>query len=79
LEPLPKIEYTLAVATHTATTTPTQTPTPTPSSTLAGPDQVIVDLVQSGYFLRTVLIILILSAWGILATGLFIYLNHRMK
>lgn len=79
LEPLPTIEYTLAVASPSATSTPTQSTTPTPSPTPAGPDQAIIEMVQSGYFLRTVLIILILATWGILATGLFIYLNHRIK
>lgn len=79
LEPLPTIEYTLVAATPSATITPTQSSTPTPSPTPAGPDQAIIELVQSGYFLRTVLIILILATWGILATGLFIYLNNRIK
>ncbi len=79
LEPLPTIEYTLAMASPTATTTPTISPTLTPSPALAGSDQAIIELMQSGYFLRTILIILILAIWGILATGLFIYLNNRAK
>ena len=79
LEPLPTIEYTLAMTSPSATPTLSPSPTPTPSLTPAGPDQAIIELVQSGYFLRTVLIILILAIWGILATGLFIFFNNRIK
>ena len=73
----PTIMYTLAVNTSTPTILPTPSPTQVPSVTPALPDQIIIELVESGNFIRTIVIILLIAVWGVFATGLFIYLNNR--
>ena len=77
IETLPTLLYTLEVHTDTPTVSPTSSPTHIPSSTPSTPDQVIINLVQSGYFLQALLILFIIAVWGILATGLYIYLRRR--
>ncbi|MCJ7700781.1 MAG: hypothetical protein MUO62_04290 [Anaerolineales bacterium] len=78
LEPLLTVVYTLAVQdSPTPSITPSPTYTLVPSLTSMGPDQRIIDMIESGNFLRPVLILLVVAVWGISAIGLYIYLTRR--
>ena len=78
LEPLLTVVYTLAVQdSPTPSITPSPTYTLVPSLTSMGPDQLIIDMVASGNFLRPVLILLVVAVWGVAAIGLYIYLTRR--
>jgi hypothetical protein len=77
---LPTVEYTLAPP---PTTSPTVSPSPTirtvPSITPSGPAQVLRNLATAGNLLRLGLVLFVIALWGIIATGLFIFLARRRK
>ncbi len=77
---MPTVEYTLPPP---DTSTPTITPSPTirtvPSITPGGPIQTLRNLVTAGDFLRLGLVLFVIAIWGILATGLYLFIVSRRR
>lgn len=77
---MPTVEYTLPPP---DTSTPTITPSPTirtvPSITPHGPAQTLRNLASAGNLLRLGLVLFMIAIWGILATGLYLYLTRRRR
>jgi len=77
-ESVPTIVYTLKPM---DTRTPTGTPSPTimtiPSITPGGFDQYLNNLVESGEVVQISWIVIVVALWGIVALGIYIYINNR--
>jgi hypothetical protein len=77
---MPTIEYTLPPP---DTSTPTITPSPTirtvPSITPSGPAQTVRNLIAAGNLLRLGLVLFVIAIWGILATGLYLFIMSRRR